>query len=256
MSNTSCIFCGATGASVKITREHTFSNWINEVLTPQVVGPDITCEHSIMQSGQAAIARSWAVTAAASHVLRAVCETCNNGWMSQLEAAVRPLIEPMIRGYDASLTPEQQIIVATWTALKTAVFEYVWTDNAVLTAADRQVIMTQNRPPASVQVRLAAAESNGYPTRALGRTYEVGGQADKAICLTIMVGCLVTQVFGGPGAGTHGFQKAGRTGADFVGIYPPQMKTIHWPPSGALDDTSLLAFAHPLAPLTETAQQG
>jgi hypothetical protein len=114
-------------------------------------------------------------------------------------------------------------------------------------------MMTQNRPPASVQVRLAAVESNGYPLRALGRGYQARATGDKAICLTLTIGVLVAQVFGGPGAGDHGFQKAGRTGTNFVGIYPPQLQAVAWPPPDALDDTSLTTFAHPLAPITEVS---
>jgi hypothetical protein len=49
VANTACIFCGRTGATVKITKEHTFSDWINEVLTPAALGPDITCERSISE---------------------------------------------------------------------------------------------------------------------------------------------------------------------------------------------------------------
>lgn len=54
IANTACVFCGRTGATVKITKEHTFSNWINEVLTPAAMGPDITCERSISHGPQRA----------------------------------------------------------------------------------------------------------------------------------------------------------------------------------------------------------
>lgn len=253
MEKTSCIFRGATGANVKITCEHTFSEWINEVLPPEIVGPDISCERSILHGPQAGTVNTWPAKDVAGHKLRAVCRRCNNGWMSALEAAVRPLIEPMIKGYNASLTTDEQITVATWASMKTAVFEYVWTDEPILTAADRDVVMTHNRPPASVQVRLAAVGSNGYPLRALGRGYKARSTGDKAICLTLTIGVLVAQVFGGPGADNHGFQKAGRTGTNFAGIYPPQLQAVAWPPPEALDDTSLTTFAHPLAPLTDAS---
>lgn len=245
---TACIFCRTTGSAVKITREHTFSDWINEVLTPDVVGPDITYERSIMHGPQSGTVNTWSAKEIADHKLRAVCRICNNGWMCDLEAIVRPLIEPMIKGYNGSLSTKQQLAVATWAAMKTAVFEYVWSDAPVLTADDREIIVAQNRPPASVQVRLAAIESHGLPLRALGRGYERGGE--KAICLTNTIGCLVVQTFGGPGAGDHNFKKTGRTGTDFIGIYPPQMVTVQWPPASVLDDSSILAFAHPLAPVS------
>jgi hypothetical protein len=44
----SCIFCGAAGANVKIVREHTFSDWINEVLSPEIMSPDINRERNIL----------------------------------------------------------------------------------------------------------------------------------------------------------------------------------------------------------------
>jgi hypothetical protein len=91
VDNRICIFCDATGASVKITREHTFSNWINQVLTRDVIGPDISCAcASIMRGPQAGAVNTWPATEAASHTHRAVCKTCNNGWMNDLEIAVRP----------------------------------------------------------------------------------------------------------------------------------------------------------------------
>ena len=124
----------------------------------------------------------------------------------------------------------------------------------ILYLADRNVLVTQARPPASIQVRLAAIESQGIPLRALGRGYERREQGDKALCMTMTIGCLVVQVFGVPDAGNHDFQHAGRTGSDFIGIYPPQMQTVAWPPHTVLDDASLLAFAHPLAAITDAPQ--
>jgi len=255
VDNASCIFCRRTGADIKITREHTFPNWINDVLPIAVVGPDISYERTILRGPQAGTFNTWPATAVATHTLRAVCETCNTGWMAESESAVRPLIEPMIKGYNAELTTEQQLTVATWAAMKAAVFEYVWGDDPILTAADREIIMTQNRPPASVQVRLAAVESDGYPLRALGRGYMLRDTGERLIRLTITIGCLVVQVFGGPGAGTQGLRTIGRAGTDFIGIFPPQMQPVQWPPPNALDDSTLLAFADPLAALADASPQ-
>jgi hypothetical protein len=250
-ANTACIFCDRTGATVKITKEHTFSDWINEVLTPAAVGPDITCERSIRQGPGAGTVNSWPVTEVASHKVRAVCKPCNEGWMSGHEGKIRSVLEPMILGYNASLTPDQQVDVATWTSMKAAVFEYIWSDEPVLTAADRSVIMAQDRPPASAQVRLAAIESQGHPLQAMARRYVKSGTQEMAYCLTVTIGCLVLQFFGGPGAGNHGFQSTGRPRTDFAGIYPPSMQAINWPPVLALDDASVQNFADPLLVLLQ-----
>lgn len=246
VSHAVCVFCGATGATVKISKEHTFSNWINQVLSPAVVGPGLSIERSVHHGPQAGTSNVWPVTKVASHEVRAVCKPCNEGWMSSLEVHVRPLIEPMILGHDALLAPDQQITVATWASLKAAVFEYAWGTEPVLTQADRAIIMTQNRPPASVQVRLAAVESRGYPLLAKARGYVRADTTDIAYCLTLSIGCLVIQVFGGPGAGFHGFQVPSGGAPTYVGIYPPAMHTAQWPPPRALDDATLQSFADPL----------
>jgi hypothetical protein len=119
----------------------------------------------------------------------------------------------MIEGRPAELTIDQQLTIASWAALKAAVFEYVWDHDPVLTTADRELIMTQDRPPATVQVRLSAIESDGYPLQARGLAYFVRETGEKIMCLTMTIGCLVIQVFGGPGAGTDALRSAGRTGA-------------------------------------------
>ena len=252
MNNTKCIFCGRTGADIKITKEHTFSNWINEILTVGIVGPDITYERSIQHGAQAATVNTWSATVVADHTVRAVCKDCNNGWMKRSEDAAAPLIELMIKGQPAQLAVDQQITVATWAAMKAAVFEYAWSGDTILTTADRGVIMTQDRPPASVQVRLAAIESDGSPLRARGVGYVDNRTGEKIICLTLTIGCLVVQVFGGPGTGTHGLQTSSMPRADRIRIFPPATNTVQWPPTVALNDQTLPAFKNPLGALAAT----
>jgi hypothetical protein len=108
--------------------------------------------------------------------------------------------------------------------------------------------MTQDRPPATVQVRLSAIESDGYPLQARGIAYLVRETGEKIMCLTMTIGCLVIQVFGGPGAGTDALRSAGRTGADFAAIFPPQTQPARWPPRAVLGDENLSAFADPWPP--------
>ena len=164
---------------------------------------------------------TWPVKVVADHTVRAVCEDCNNGWMKRWEDAAAPLVEPMNNGQPAQLTVDQQLIVATWAAMKAAVFEYAWSEDTILTAADRDVIRTEDRPAASVQVRLAAIELDGSPLRARGVGYVDNRAGEKIICLTLVIGCLVVQIFGGPGAGTHGLQTLSLPRTDRIRIFPP-----------------------------------
>jgi hypothetical protein len=169
--------------------------------------------------------------------------------MKRWEDAAAALIKPMIKGQSAKLTVDQQLTVATWAAMKAAVFEHAWSEEMILTAADREVIMMQDRPPASVQVRLAAIELDGSPLRARGVGYVDNRTSEKIICLTLTIGCLVVQVFGGPGAGTHGLQTSSMPRTDRIRIFPPATNTVQWPPPVALNDQTLPAFENPLGPL-------
>jgi hypothetical protein len=47
------------------------------------------------------------------------CPRCNNGWMSDLEKASKPILVPLMHGVTSILTPRDQIIIALW-LVKTA----------------------------------------------------------------------------------------------------------------------------------------
>jgi hypothetical protein len=252
VENKKCIFCDLTGADIKITREHTFPNWINEVLPATVVGPNITYERTIQHGPQAGTVNTWPAKVVADHTIRAVCKDCNTGWMRRSESAVKPLIGPMIKGQPAQLTVDQQLTVATWAAMKAAVFEYAWSEDTILAAEDRDVIRTQDRPPANVQARLAAIESDGTPLRARGLGYVDNRTGEKIICLTLTIGCLVVQIFGGPGVGTYGLQTSSTPRTDRIRIFPPATNTVQWPPPVTLTDRTLPAFENPLGSLAAT----
>ena len=52
-----------------------------------------------------------------------VCQTCNNGWMSELEAKVGPILIPMIDGSAKTLAPEQQFYIVAWLTKCTMLFD-------------------------------------------------------------------------------------------------------------------------------------
>ena len=59
-------------------------------------------------------------------------------------------------------------------------FEHLWTDDPVLTAADREVIMRQERLPAGIQVLLATAAPQASPLQAIGYVDEPGRRSPAA----------------------------------------------------------------------------
>jgi hypothetical protein len=94
---------------------------------------------------------------------RCVCVPCNNGWMSRLEYAAKPLLEPMILGRSQELQPDECGVVAAW-AVKTALLLQAADKASVIPAEHyREVRDSGDRrlPPPDVQVWLGHVESKG-----------------------------------------------------------------------------------------------
>lgn len=221
-----CVFCGAPDADVPITRDLIFADWLDQGSASAAAGAEVSCK----RGSQAKVGRDWAATEAAGPTLRAVCGSCAADWMPSLDSVARSLLVPIIEGAEARLTVEDQIAIATWAALKAAMFEHLWTDDPVLTAADREVIMRQERLPAGIRVLLAAAAPGTNPRQAIGYVDEPGGQPGRALCLTIAIGHLVVQVFAGLGADPLARQVAARVGIELIEIFPSQSGVVPWPP--------------------------
>lgn len=135
-----------------------------------------------------------------SHKVKAPCETCNNGWMSQLEFAVGPILTPMIRsGFPVNLTADAQSLIAAW-ATKTAMMcEYLGSPEhpRYFTADERRWLMEKHRPPDDVYVWIchcrpphAVQGSNLH----LAPTGAIGGDA-TAYLATHAIGQFAFQVF-------------------------------------------------------------
>jgi hypothetical protein len=106
-----CVFCGAPAKS----KEHIWPNWAARFMAAE--GP---ANHhlNIVQAGEADSDRSWKQKQFLMTV-RAVCATCNHGWMSALEGRLKPFFEEALQGQGQLLGEEFQRDLATW-ALKTA----------------------------------------------------------------------------------------------------------------------------------------
>jgi hypothetical protein len=243
---------------VKITNEHIISQWVDEVLTSSILGSDMSFERTIVKAGVARQTNTWSVERVAVIEQRLVCKECNSGWMSELEGKAKSLLKPMILGHSATLTTDQQLTIATWAAMKTMVHDFVWGADQppVSPQADRDIVMRERRPPVNMQIRLAAVGSKGRPVAVFHRVHQrklPPGQAptaqDLVFCVTIVLGCLVVQIFGGPATTANKFDQTTKITPNFLSIYPPNVDAINWPPAMVLDDASLEVFAHPLQPL-------
>jgi hypothetical protein len=95
-----CVFCGAS----KLNKEHVYPRWLRKA-TGNYSGAltIVATERGTMTRRSEA---PFDVT------VKAVCPSCNNGWMRDLEEKARPLLTPMIHGDRLKLNHVGQRVVA------------------------------------------------------------------------------------------------------------------------------------------------
>ena len=263
MSQQVCIFCERGRPLVTITKEHLISRWVDLVLTPDLLGPEQSFERTATRPDGVSTSRTWPTEIIAAIEAPLVCggsaDDCNGGWMSGLDGQVRHLIEPMMLGNPRALAPEEQQTIAAWAAMKSMVLEYVWGGEqvVVLPQEARTFVFRQQRPPANMQIRIAAVESQGRPVAVFRRVYQlqprIPGSASLpgfASCSTFVLGCFVVQTFGASSIIPAALPTPhGRT---YSVINPPTGSAVSWPPPEVLNDAGLDHFAHPLQSVTKT----
>lgn len=106
-----CRFCGA---DAKLTGEHVFPDWIR-----RATGGDGGA-HYFRRKADGTVDQ-WQTLAYKTKV-KDVCLDCNSGWMSKIEAAVIPILTPMIfESAAAELREPESKHVATWAVLRSLV---------------------------------------------------------------------------------------------------------------------------------------
>lgn len=86
--------------------------------------------------------------------IRCVCKPCNNGWMSQLESAAKPILAPMIEGKSRTLDADQRRTLASWVALKVMVSEHDKPRMALTPDHDRLVFYEALGIPRYYRIRI------------------------------------------------------------------------------------------------------
>ena len=109
-----CPFCREPLTKSNATNEHVIPQW----LLREFGIADETISPVKWQRGKAP---SWRVHQWSRLVVGCVCASCNSGWLSNLENAVKPLIPSIASGERrvASLTDAESLVLARWAAKTT-----------------------------------------------------------------------------------------------------------------------------------------
>lgn len=143
-----CIFCSNSANSP----EHIWPKWMGAHFQPSPHDTSI------------AIAEQFHPPTAPIHMsrhghpttlkLKVVCRGCNNGWMSEIEAAAKPYLERMLLGQRTSLDDIAQLHIARWLTLKMMVFERNDPSSAVFTRTQTVAFAENKSPPDYMKIWL------------------------------------------------------------------------------------------------------
>ncbi len=120
----SCIYCGYVG---KFTNEHIYPSWLSKQY-PRRYAQTV---HTLNRPERHAFWEEVPIHGndeVGSHdpydtVVRNVCAPCNNGWMSRLQIAAKPLIESLANGEWPDFTAEESATLARWSTMVSINFE-------------------------------------------------------------------------------------------------------------------------------------
>ncbi|WP_433261548.1 hypothetical protein ACQPZF_27120 [Actinosynnema sp. CS-041913] len=133
--------------------------------------------------------------------VKAVCASCNNGWMSELESSAQAVLAPLILGQDRAVTTVQCKLIVRW-FLKTMLMLELAGARAQRVAPVEQEAWVRDdaAPTEGVTVWVGAARDlSGVATAGRGATVRVGEDVvGDGWFFVIILGRLVLAAFGGP----------------------------------------------------------
>jgi hypothetical protein len=155
-----CAFCDSEGEG---SVEHVVPLWLGDVLLrsqpPTARAPGgKRMTHRFTPASDNAEPLLWH-TDGPSFRTRAICRHCNNGWLSDLESAVAPLLTRLVCGEPASLATDQQALLSAW-SYKTVLLLQLIRPRAIrsIPAARFHEFFSLRRPPSDSRLWLGASE--------------------------------------------------------------------------------------------------
>lgn len=242
-----CIFCD----NLVDSKEHIWSQWMHDLLEGNLHGKYDRTTINREPDGREEISGPKGKPGNVFDIqVRAVCRSCNQGWMNAREQEVRPFLEPMIKGDPLSITADQLLALAKWCAQKFVVMEHSAIGTAVTPRADCVRLKNEGRIPPYFRIYVGnhvsksrSAAIRHSHTLALSKKGPIPplGEADRNIeTISLVMGKLFLHL---NAARVHDFEIES---AIFVSrvwdenrIWPNPNSSLTWPHRPLLDNNGL-----------------
>lgn len=231
-----CIFCDGRVNS----KEDILPRWVLRLLKK-------SCDERVPMRAQRyqGLPREWMTTDSALKVGN-VCQECNNGWMSRLEAQVKPILSPMILGTPVVLTVSQQERVTAWLTKCAMMFDSMDKGEVFYDVLDRQHFRKNIAPYSDTAAWLghyAGAMGRAFVDHRTLHTRLASGGSVKTHVLTMSMGKLVLQIVSVKRleyldlSPQIDLQTIGpRLNDALVQVWPLNFRDVSWPPSLSFND--------------------
>src|SRR6516164_4518348 len=142
-----CIFCGGKG----LTYEHAFAEWLQACLKSDQ-SEHYFGDHDLWPNHVTHTIKKWGGDPYHRR-LRIVCKSCNGGWMSDLQQAVKSYLVPLLEGRNYILSLTAQEIMAAWATMSVMVSEYfVRPEKRSITQDERREFWLSGKPPTTFKI--------------------------------------------------------------------------------------------------------
>jgi hypothetical protein len=223
-----CAFCGA----IDVTEEHVFPKWISRELS-KLAPLQVTTEYGPRRLPQL-------------EMTAPVCEKCNNRWLSVLEGDVQPVLAPLIRGEEHTLSPDDQPLLAAWAA-KTALMLDLASGASIVPTGFYYELRQHRTALRSHAVWVGAYLGSRKAIWAEHRGLHLGIEPDEppnAFVTTFNVFRVVFQVVGHFTKGGASLTDRRALALGLWPIWPSARKAVSWPRNRlALSDEALADLA-------------
>jgi hypothetical protein len=170
---------------------------------------------------------------------RCVCKECNEGWMGDLEADIKPILEPLMYDSSSPLDYLKQLALSIWTTKTAIVYECVKGEGTFYAPADRQHLLAWRMPPPDTLIWIGRYENsfslfveNHYLSNP-----ENTNVLSEGCVTTFAMGRFVIQIFTarrspqGEGLSFNVVTKEGEWGRLLIQIWPVLEQVVRWPPA-------------------------
>lgn len=244
-----CVFCRTRPS--RLSGEHIWDDWLNRRIGPNVAGGHL----KFVERDHAGLPIRQYPTARINWKVKAVCEACNTGWMSDLSGEVSRLsTDAIIRGRKLTLLPDGLELLAAFAFMKSVVTDRLSVNRNEFFGADALRRFRRKRAiPDGTQVWLgsfASPAASGRLHVSYARIKGGGGNGLELHTFTYVVGNVVLQVVNKRWAvrrrrrEEHPVLRQNHNWAKGIAQIWPNVgaQPVVWPIGVHIDDSTLMIF--------------